>query len=196
VPPVLMAPTVLVREPFLAAMAEFQAEGRGASSDATMIGDEIRSFSGTWSTPEGFEDYVRELRGQAEEDWPRPEGWVPCTTLWWVDGVQYLGRIAVRHRLTASLRAAGGHIGYDVPPSARRLGHATAMLRSALPVASALGIDRALLTCDPNNLGSRTVIERNGGTLEDHRDGMLRFWIPTRPIRIRSAVPLPKPRPA
>jgi predicted acetyltransferase len=28
--------------------------------------------------------------------------------------------------------------------------------------------------------GSRTVIERNGGVLEDERGGKLRFWVPTR----------------
>src|SRR5690242_3199976 len=83
--------------------------------------------------------------------------------LWWVDGDEYLGRIAIRHRLTAQLRASGGHIGYDVRPSARRRGHATAMLRAALPVARALGVDSALVTCDAGNVASRRVIERNGG---------------------------------
>jgi predicted acetyltransferase len=182
-PPALSAPTEDARVSFLTAMAEFRAEGRGLPGDRTMVGDEIRDFSGTWSTPEGFQRYVRELRGQASEDWPRPEGYVPCTNLWWVDGVQYLGRIAVRHRLSPSLRRAGGHIGYDVPPSARRRGHATAMLRSVLPVAHALGLDPVLLTCDPANLGSRTVIERNGGILEDQQDDQLRFWVPTGPGR-------------
>jgi predicted acetyltransferase len=59
---------------------------------------------------------------------------VPCTTLWWVDGPAHLGRIAIRHRLTPWLREVAGHIGYDVRPSARRRGHATAMLAAALPV--------------------------------------------------------------
>jgi predicted acetyltransferase len=75
----------------------------------------------------------------------------------------------------------GGHIGYDVRPSARRRGHATEMLRQALRVANELGIDPALITCDVDNVGSRTVIERNGGVLEDERNGKLRFWAPTSP---------------
>ena len=74
----------------------------------------------------------------------------------------------------------GGHIGYDVRPSARRRGHATAMLRGALIVARGLGIESALVTCSVDNVGSRTVIERNGGVLEDERAGKLRFWVPTR----------------
>jgi hypothetical protein len=41
---------------------------------------------------------------------------VPMTTLWWVDGERFLGRLAIRHRLTPALEKAGGHIGYDVRP--------------------------------------------------------------------------------
>ena len=71
-------------------------------------------------------------------------------------------------------------IGYDVRPSARRRGHATGMLRDALIVARGLGIESALVTCMVDNVGFRTVIERNGGVLEDERAGKLRFWVPTR----------------
>jgi predicted acetyltransferase len=161
-------------------MAEFAAEGRGRPDDDSMVGDEIRGFGGQgWSTPEGFDQYVRSLRGQALEDSARPPGQVPATTLWWVDGAEYLGRIAVRHRLTPQLLELYGHIGYDVRPAARRRGHATAMLAAMLPVARRLGIDPALVTCEHDNLGSRTVIERNGGVLEDRRGTKLRFWVPT-----------------
>lgn len=104
---------------------------------------------------------------------------MPSTELWWVDGEEYLGRVGVRHRLTPTLLEIGGHIGYDVRPSARRRGHATEMLRQALGVARGLDIDPALVTCDIDNVGSRTVIERNGGVLEDERRGKLRFWVPT-----------------
>ena len=40
------------------------------------------------------------------------------------------------------------------------------MLTAALPVARALGIDPALLTCDAPNIASRKVIEANGGALK------------------------------
>jgi len=70
----------------------------------------------------------------------------------------------------------GGRIGYAVRPSARRQCHTTAMLRSGLLVASGLGIESALLTCDVDNEGSRLVIEHNGGVLEDRRGTKLRFW--------------------
>jgi predicted acetyltransferase len=178
--PELSPPTPRVRRSFLTAMAEFRGEGRGAAVDHSMIGDEIRAFGQTWSAmPEGFTTYVDWLQAQALEDSLRPDGYVPSTTLWWVDGAEYLGRIAVRHRLTRQLREVGGHIGFDVRPSTRHRGHGTAMLRAVLPVARTLGIEPALVTCDVDNVASRKVIERNGGALEDRRGDKLRFWVPT-----------------
>jgi predicted acetyltransferase len=175
----LGTPTVLVHASFLAAMAELREEGRGSPEDPTETGREIRTFGDSWGSADGFAAYVQWLVDQAEEDSPRPEGYVPATNLWLTDGDDYLGRIAIRHRLTERLLQAGGHIGYDVRPSARRRGHATAMLKAALPVARSLGITSALVTCDVANVASRKVIEANGGVLEDQRRGKLRFWVPT-----------------
>ena len=177
--PELSAPTPLVHASFLAAMAEFQAEGRGSEGDYSMIGGEIRSYGPHWSAPEGFAVYLRWLADQAIEESPRPEHHVPSTTLWWIEADNYLGRIAIRHRLNDSLIQVGGHIGYDVRPSARQRGHASAMLAAALPLAHALGIDSALVTCDVSNPASRRVIERNGGVLENQRGSTLRFWVST-----------------
>lgn len=177
--PELSRPTVRVRQSFLAAMAEFRAEGRGSAEDDSMIGSELREFTRHWSTPAGFASYVDWLRNQNLENSPRPNGHVPSTTLWWIQDDAYLGRLAIRHRLTPYLRDFGGHIGYDVRPTARRRGHATAMLTAALPVAHHLDITSALVTCDVDNVASRKVIERNGGVFADQRGGKLRFWVPT-----------------
>ena len=122
--PNLQLPTSEVRGSFLEAMAEFAAERRGAPVDQTMIGHEIRTFGETWHTTEGFASFVRSLRAEALEETPRPEGWVPCTSWWWLGNDGYLGRIALRHRLTERLLHEGGHIGYDVRPTARRRGYA------------------------------------------------------------------------
>jgi predicted acetyltransferase len=177
--PALVAPTPLVHASFLQAMTEFQAEGRGSDSDNTMIGRDTRDYASTWETPEGFAAYVETLLAAAREDTPRPDGLVPATTLWWIDGSTYLGRLAIRHRLTAFLLEQGGHIGYDVRPTARRRGHATAMLRAALPVAKELGLSSVLVTCDSDNAASRKVIESAGGIFEDQRQDKLRFWVST-----------------
>src|SRR5262249_5427458 len=83
----------------------------------------------------------------------------------------------IRHRLTPWLLERGGHIGYDVRPSARNNGYATSMLGDSLPIARRLSIADVLVTCDVDNSASRRVIEKNGGQLEDERCGMLRFWV-------------------
>jgi predicted acetyltransferase len=177
--PELIPPTTAVHASFLAAMTEFTDEGRAGTEDRTMVGQEIRQYADSWREPAAFSDYVGWVRDQARPNAPRPAGMVASTTLWWVEGTEYLGRLAIRHWLTPSLRDYGGHIGYDVRPSARRQGHATAMLAAALPVARGLGIDPVLVTCDHDNVASRKVIEANGGVLADRRGVKLRYWVPT-----------------
>jgi predicted acetyltransferase len=186
--PHLVAPDVRFRDSFAAAMAEFRAEGRGSSRDHSVLGGYLYR-AGSWTSDEAFSEFVAALRANRLEETTRPAGFVPDTELWWVDGDEFLGRIVIRHRLTPTLLETGGHIGYDVRPSARRRGHATEMLRQALVMAHELRVDPALITCDAANVASRTVIERNGGVLEDQRGSKLRFWVPTsdRGRRIRGA---------
>lgn len=172
----LVDPDPRYRVSFLAAMAEFAEEGR--TGDGSMVGNDIDAYAATWSTPDAFTAYVAVLLGDREQ--PRREGFVRCTNLWWVEGEEYLARIAVRHTLgNEFLREVGGHIGYDVRRSARRRGHASAMLSAALPVARDLGIDPALVTCDLDNEASRRTIVANGGAPDGERQGKLRFWVPT-----------------
>ena len=130
-------------------------------------------------TEAGLVDWVEALITDSREHAPRPAGFVPSTNLWWIDDDEYLGRVQIRHRLTGHLREQGGHIGYHVVAAHRRRGHATAMLAAALPVAQALGIECALVTCDTDNVGSRKTIEANGGLFADQRGAKLRYWVPT-----------------
>ena len=173
--PELVLPTVSVRESFLEAMEEFVAEGAENSPTAAWI----EYNAPGWQDPEVFATFCEAVRADALEETPRPQAHVPCTTLWWVDGDDYLGRIAIRHRLTDVLLEVGGHIGYDVRPTRRREGHATEMLRQSLPWARDLGIAPALVTCDEDNVGSIRVIEHAGGALEDVRGIKRRYWVPT-----------------
>jgi len=94
-----------------------------------------------------------------------------------------VGRSSVRFELNEFLAHEGGHIGYCVLPEHRRRGHATEILRQSLAIARAGGVERALITCDDNNVGSATVIERCGGVLEsvvtppDGAAPFRRYWI-------------------
>lgn len=166
--PELVVPTTRVHRSWLRAVAEPEYDPRWADDlDLDLLTD-----------PTEFATFVAGQRAQATEDAPRPTGWVPSTYLWYVDGATFLGRLSIRHRLTQWLRDYGGHIGYDVRPSARRRGHATEMLRQALPWCRKLRIDPALVTCDLDNVASRKVIERAGGKFDDEREGKLRYWVP------------------
>jgi len=177
--PDLVIPDAELAPSFRAAMADFVAEGRGGPSDDSALGRNLTEFGSQWHTDAGLERFLAELARQGDPSVPPPTDWVHTSTYWWAEGEQYLGSIRIRHDLTPGLLVTGGHIGYDIAPRARLKGHGTAMLRAALPVAAGLGIDRALLTCDVTNLGSRKVIEANGGVLDDERDGVLRYWVPT-----------------
>ncbi len=98
-----------------------------------------------------------------------------------------VGVIQLRHDLTNYLRSFGGHIGYSVRPSERRKGYASRMLDLCLKEAYTLGLDRVLITCDEDNIGSRRVIEKAGGVLEDAIANpttgkrTLRFWVALSP---------------
>lgn len=101
-----------------------------------------------------------------------------------LDGQGHLiGMIQLRHTLNDYLLKFGGHIGYSVRPSERRKGYATQMLLLCAQEARKLGIDRVLVTCDASNVGSRGVIEKAGGILEDSipnpatGQDTLRFWL-------------------
>jgi predicted acetyltransferase len=174
----LISPTARLQPSFLAAMAEYKAEGRGAPSDQSNVGRDIRIFGDKWASAAEFGKFVDSVRAQELEDTPRPATYVPTTTLWWADGDEYLGRLTIRHRLAPGrIGERNGHIGYDVRPSARRKGHATAMLAAAKPWAARIGLARALITCDVANEPSRRVIESNGGVFVDRMDGKLRYWV-------------------
>ncbi len=127
-----------------------------------------------------FERY-RESLDTKEDAWN--EGLVPDTTLFCLDKDRniFVGAVNIRHRLNEALLKTGGHIGDGIRPSERRKGYATAMIALALEECRKLGIDRVLMCCDRDNIGSAKSIINNGGILENEveEDGRVeqRYWI-------------------
>jgi predicted acetyltransferase len=133
----------------------------------------------------GHDDWAAYLAHLADEraGVNLPVGRVPATFVVADVGGVVVGRASIRHELNAWLARVGGHIGYAVRPDYRRRGYATAILGRSLEIARSVGIERALVTCDDDNVASARTIERCGGVLEDVVvDGTTRkrrYWVPT-----------------
>ncbi len=148
----LVPPDEAYQDSFLEALAELQVEGRRLELAPTLVAADFPAF-------------VARLRALADPAHVR-SGRAPETFLWLVDDGAYIGRSSLRPTATEWLRRYGGHIGYEIRPSRRREGYGTTILRLTLEVARAQGFDRVLVTCDETNIGSRKIIEANGGVLE------------------------------
>jgi GNAT superfamily N-acetyltransferase len=184
--PRLVAPTTVLHASFLEALRECHAEGRHeelpleALAEPAEFARYVLALRDDVVLPGEPDRYLARLTGGPLPA-PPEGGYVPQTVLWWVQDGEFLGRVNVRHYLTEGLLRKGGNLGYEVRPSARRRGHATAMLAAALPVAADLGIELAHVDCALDNVASRRVIEKNGGRLDREEHGNLYFLVPTSP---------------
>ena len=126
-----------------------------------------------------FDYYLEHLEVKEAVD-----GKVPDSVFFLLDTERdkLLGAINIRHYLNDDLLREGGHIGDGIRPSERRKGYATEMIRLALIECRKLGINKVLMTCDKDNIGSAKSIINNGGILENeliNSDGVIeqRYWI-------------------
>lgn len=167
----LAEPHIKHKTSVIAGLKEFMTEGRYPNIDLAWV--DLH-----------FSEWVQQLLNAEKE--PFPDGIVKESIYWIMDLEEYVGRISLRHELNDKLRAFGGHIGYEVRPSRRREGQGTRALALILGKARRLGLDRVMLTCDETNIGSRKIIQTNGGVHEDThlvegRDvPIMRWWIELR----------------
>ncbi len=168
--PLLSRPSADLYDAWLACLRDF--------------GEGPRDGSGDWQVPglgpdrPSFEALLDVIRLEADTTSPLPDGHVHCDYYWVTDGDEMVGFVAVRHSIdTEFLRTLGGHIGYSIRPSRRRRGHASRALGLALGRARELGLERALLTCDEDNVGSFRTIEGRGGILDGVVEGKRRYWV-------------------
>ncbi len=112
-----------------------------------------------------------------------PPNCVQMSEYWLMNGGRMLGAIRIRYELNAFLLRDGGHIGYDIRPSEQRKGCATHMLGLGLEKLRRAGIERALLTTDPDNVASQRVILAHGGVRGGRSfspasgNEMFQYWI-------------------
>jgi predicted acetyltransferase len=166
-----------LRLPRLDEEQEFLAAHRATSP-------EVPSFLHFYEEGMPFARYLDRLRAYAADE-HLTANLVPATFRFAFLGPRIVGRISIRHRLNAFLEREGGHIGYAVVPEFRRRGYATEMLGWAVEFGrTTLGLDRLLVTCDDDNVGSIRTIEKNGGVFEDivvaRGKALRRYWIDAR----------------
>lgn len=165
----LIEPTAQYKEQIIAAVQEFQSEGRLLDYDVQRL-------------HRNFASYLRNMQKQKERHYVEPDR-VPTTDFWLIDGEEVIGRLSLRHELNDFLLKVAGHIGYMIRPSRRCQGYGKEILRLGLEQARAIGLTRVLVTCDENNIGSKRVIESNGGRFENavvvngSSVKKLRYWI-------------------
>ena len=127
-----------------------------------------------------FDAYLKEF--ERSEKNPKPEH-VPATTYFALDKERnvIVGAICIRHYLTPALLNSGGHIGDGIRPSERRKGYATEMIGLALQKCKEMKIDKVMMSCLKDNIGSKKSIINNGGVYDqDIFDGdeiLERYWI-------------------
>ena len=165
----LYVPQASLKGEFLKMAAEYRSSGERYSEYETIRQD--------------FPAFLGKLDDQAKGRNLSP-GIVPMDTFWLIkDGKVVLGESRLRHRLTLALEVEGGHIGYTIRPSARRQGYGRLILSLTLKKADARGLRRVMVTCDDDNIGSRRIIEANGGVLSGKAISpysgkvVLHYWI-------------------
>jgi len=165
----LSSPVEQYKASFLEGLQELHAEG-------------IMEYYDFQSVSENFAGFLQRLRD--EEDRAKiPAHRVPASQFWLIDNGEYIGTFNLRHELNEWLYTFGGHIGYRIRPSKRRRGYGKEILCLGLEKARERGLRRVLVTCDETNIGSKKIIEANGGVFENAvtEEGAsvkrLRYWI-------------------
>lgn len=172
----LEKPSSLYKDSFIEAMEEFINE----ESNPDVIPEGQMSKEKVNEIKDNFDNFLLKVH-EKENGSNLPDGRVPASLFWLINKKEYIGRVQIRHKLNESLSILGGHIGYAIRPTKRKMGYGDKVLELGLIEAKKLGLNKVFLTCDDSNIGSYKIIEKNGGILQDkiNINGKLerRYWI-------------------
>lgn len=182
----LSKPNIIYHQSFIEALAQLQSQTNvrnymEKNLDLVRLSDE-----------QEFAHYLQYLINEAAGEDLNP-GRVPHTVYWLMEHLEngetvWQGRVDIRHSLTEYLKRIGGHVGYIIRPGARQQGYGTKLLALTLDKIRShqpnINTQRVLITCDEDNLGSKKIIEHNGGVFVGYTEQpaplakKMRFLIP------------------
>lgn len=135
--------------------------------------EEINSFDANFeglnniSNIDNYSDFLKRLEINKHQELIKPS-YSPQTTFGVFLDNRLIGGFNLRHEIKGNLINHGGNIGYLIRPSERGKGYGTKLLYLALEKADEIGLDRVLVSCRIDNIGSMKVIENNGGDYENN----------------------------
>lgn len=171
-----VVPDYYMRQDYAEMMDEWFAEDEQASP--WPLAEQYR-------TDEEFEKMIRLVNDSSLGS--RSGEYAPSKTYWVKDehSGRLIGAVNIRLYLTKQGFDTWGHIGYGVRPSQRSKGYGVKILQQALEECRRMNMEKVLLCCSRDNVGSARVIEKCGGIFEscvyrEYNGGYFyinRYWI-------------------
>lgn len=132
-----------------------------------------------------FEEALERCLNMKNELYAKSINRVPGKTFLLIrkDDNKIVGTINIRWNLSEKMLKFGGHIGYGIRPTERGKGYNKIQLYLVLLEAQKLNLDKVMLDCSVDNLGSDKTIKSLGGILErcelDEADNTMTnvYWI-------------------
>lgn len=132
-----------------------------------------------------FEEALERCLNMKNELYAKSINRVPGKTFLLIrkDDNKIVGTINIRWNLSEKMLKFGGHIGYGIRPTERGKGYNKIQLYLVLLEAQKLNLDKVMLDCSVDNLGSDKTIKALGGILErcelDEADNTMTnvYWI-------------------
>ena len=132
-----------------------------------------------------FEEALEKCLNMKNEEYAKSINRVPGKTFLLIrkNDNKIVGTINIRWNLSEKMLKFGGHIGYGIRPTERRKGYNKIQLYLVLLEAQKLNLDKVMLDCSVDNLGSDKTIKALGGILErcelDESDNTMTnvYWI-------------------
>ncbi len=132
-----------------------------------------------------FEEALERCLNMKNEEYAKSINRVPGKTFLLIrkNDNKIVGTINIRWNLSEDMLKFGGHIGYGIRPTERRKGYNKIQLYLVLLEVQKLNLDKVMLDCSVDNLGSDKTIKALGGILErcelDESDNTMTnvYWI-------------------